>query len=99
LGYVGYYRRFIENFSKIALPLFKLLAEHIEFQLTTDCQNAFEKLKKKLFIASILRGPNQSSPFHISIDASNTNIGASVGQKENQFNYAIYFINKNLTTS
>jgi hypothetical protein len=48
LGYAGYYRRFIENFSKIALPLFKLLGKDIEFQWTTNCQNAFQKLKDKL---------------------------------------------------
>ena len=51
LGYAGYYRRFIENFSKIALPLFKLLEKDIEFQRTTNCQIAFENLKEKLFIA------------------------------------------------
>ena len=79
MGYAGYYRIFIENFSKIALPLFKLLAKDVEFQWTNNCQNAFEKLKEKLSIAPILRGPNRSFPFHISTDASNTTIGASIG--------------------
>ena len=81
LEYAGYYRRFIENFSKIALPFLKLLAKYIEFQWTTNCQNAFEILKEKLSIAPILRGPNWSFPFHISTDASDTAIGASLGQK------------------
>jgi len=81
LGYAGYYRRFIEKFNKIALPLFKLLAKDIEFQWTTHCQNAFEKLKEKLSIAPILRGPNWPFPFQISTDASNTSIGESLGQK------------------
>jgi len=58
LGYAGYYRIFIENLSKIALPLFKLLAKDIEFQWTTNCENAFEKLKEKLLITLILIGPN-----------------------------------------
>jgi len=97
LGYAGYYRRFIENFSKIAQPLFKLLAKDIEFHWTNSCQNAFQILKEKLSVAPILRGPNWSLPFHISTDASDTAIGASLGQKENLFNYAIYFISKNLT--
>lgn len=61
--------------------------------------NAFEKLKEKLSVAPILRGPKWSFPFHISIDASETTIGASLGQKEYQFNYAIYFISKNLTSA
>eukprot|EP00253_Pinus_taeda_P005550 PITA_05550 len=93
LGYVGYYRRFIENFSKIAQPLFKLLARDVEFQWTNSCQNAFQILKDKLSMAPILRGPNWSLPFHISTDASDTALGASLGQKKNLFNYAKYFIN------
>ena len=97
LGYAGYYRRFIENFSKIALPLFNLLVKDVEFQWTNNFQNAFEKLKEKLSISPILRGHNWYFPFHISTDASDTTIGAPLGQKENQFNYAIHFISKNLT--
>ena len=38
LGHVGYYRRFIENFSKIAAPLFQILAKDSEFSWTTACQ-------------------------------------------------------------
>ena len=97
LGYAGYYRRFIKNFSKITLPQFKLLAKDVEFQWTNHCQNAFQILKGKLLVVPILRGPNWSLPFHISTDASKTTIGASLGQQENQFNYAIYFISKSLT--
>lgn len=81
MGYASYYRRFIEDFSKIALPLFKLLSKDIGFQWTTNCQNAFEKLKEKLFVAPILREPNWSFPFHISTDALDIAIGASLGQK------------------
>eukprot|EP00253_Pinus_taeda_P016213 PITA_16213 len=81
LGYARYYRIFIENFSKIAQPLFKLLARDVEFQWTHSCQNAFQILKEKLSVAPILRGPNWSFPFHISTDASDTTIGASLGQK------------------
>ena len=97
LGYAGYYRRFIENFSKIDQPLFKILARDVEFQWTNHCQNAFQTLKEKLSVVPILCGPNLSLPFHISTDASDTTIGASLGQKENLFNYAIYYISKNLT--
>jgi hypothetical protein len=44
-----------------------------------------------------LRGGNWSLPFHISTDASDTTLGAMLGQQENQSSYAIYFISKNLT--
>jgi hypothetical protein len=79
------------------LPLFKLLAKDIHFHWDTNCHNAFQKLKDKLSTTPILRGPNWALPFHISIDASDIAIGASLGQKENLMTYAIYFISKNLT--
>lgn len=58
---------------------------------------AFEHLKQKLSKPPILRGPNWSLPFHISMDASDSALGAILGQKENQVHCAIYFISKNLT--
>ena len=79
LGYAGYYHRFIANFSKIALPLFKLLSKDVNFNWDTDCQSPFQILKEKLSTAPILRGPNWTLPFHISTDVSDTAIGASLG--------------------
>ena len=81
---MGYYRRFIENFTKIAAPMFKLLTKDVEFQWTKSCQSDFEVLKDKLSVAPILRGSNWSLPFHISIDASDRAIGGVLGQKEGQ---------------
>ena len=97
LGYVGYYRRFIEHFSKIAFPLFKLLSKDINFHWDTNCQVSFQTLKDKLLSTPILWGPDWTLPFHISTDASNTAIGEALGQKEKIMTYAIYFIRKNLT--
>jgi hypothetical protein len=45
---VGYYRRFIEGFSKIARPMTVLLANRVEFKWNQKCQEAFETLKEKL---------------------------------------------------
>ena len=59
--------------------------------------NCFDSLKEKLFVSPVLRGPNWSLPFHISIDASDTTLGVVLGKKDNQITYAIYFISKNLT--
>ena len=69
-GHAGYYRRFIENFTKIVVPMFKLLTNDSEFQWIESCQNAFEILKPKLLVAPIIRGPDLYLPFHISTDAS-----------------------------
>ena len=81
LGHAGYYRRFIENFTKIAAPMFKLLTKDSKFQWTESCENAFEILKAKLSVAPILRDPDWSLPFHISTDASDTAIGGVLDQK------------------
>jgi hypothetical protein len=97
LGHVRYYRQFIENFTKIANPMFKLLVKDAKFCWDNNCQNDFEILKEKLSMAPIIRGPNWSLPFHISTDASDTALGGVLRQKENQQNYVIYFTNKNLT--
>ncbi|WVZ53866.1 LOW QUALITY PROTEIN: hypothetical protein U9M48_004754 [Paspalum notatum var. saurae] len=48
LGLVGYYRHFIEGFSKIAKPMTALLEKNIKFKWTSACQEAFEELKKRL---------------------------------------------------
>jgi hypothetical protein len=92
LGHVGYYRRFIKNFSKIASPLFVLLMKNAEFNWTNFCQEAFSTLKHQLSTAPILRGTDWTLPFHISSDALDTAIGAVLGQEEDHLPYAIYFI-------
>ena len=76
--------------------MFKLLTKDVEFQWTESCQSAFEFLKAKLLAEPILRVPDWSLPFHISIDASDTAIGGVLVQKEGQSSYAIYFVSKNL---
>ena len=81
LGHAGYYRRFIENFSKLASPFFSLLMKDAQFLWSEACQTAFDKLKEKLSTAPILRGPNWTLPFHISSDASDIAIGAVLGQQ------------------
>ena len=80
LGHAGYYQRFIENFSKLASPLFSLLMKDVQFVWNEACQTTFVKLKEKLSIAPILRGPNWTLSFHIYSDASDTAIGAVLGQ-------------------
>eukprot|EP00253_Pinus_taeda_P027764 PITA_27764 len=97
LGLARYYRRFIKDFSKLASPLFGLLAKDVEFKWSDDCQKALNELKDKLVSAPILRGPNWALPFHIHTDASNKAIGAALGQLEEKLPYAIYFVSKNLS--
>ena len=58
LGHAGFYRRFIQDFSKIALPLSKLLQKDVDFQFDNDCKRAFNKLKGHLTTAPVLQQPN-----------------------------------------
>jgi len=79
LGFTAYYRIFIENFTKIASPLFKLLTKDCEFIWNYDCQFFFETLKEKISKAPILRGSNRKLHFHISTDGSETTLGVVLG--------------------
>lgn len=97
LGHDGYCRHFIEDFSKIASPLFLLLCKDSKFDWDDDCQASFEELKKRLSATPILRGLDWSLPFHISTNSLDTTIGVVLGKHEEKKPYAIYFITKNIS--
>ncbi|RDX97133.1 Retrovirus-related Pol polyprotein from transposon 17.6, partial [Mucuna pruriens] len=81
LGHAGFYKRFIKNFSKLALPLSKLLQKDVEFNFDQSCIEAFHELKSRLTSAPILQAPNWDLPFELMCDASNSALGAILGQK------------------
>ncbi|GJR94032.1 reverse transcriptase domain-containing protein [Tanacetum coccineum] len=58
LGHAGFYRRFIQDFSKISRPITHILEKDTPFVFSQDCINAFETLKKKLTEAPILVVPD-----------------------------------------
>nr|GEU49725.1 reverse transcriptase domain-containing protein [Tanacetum cinerariifolium] len=58
LGHVGFYRRFIQDFSKIARPMTHLLEKDTPFFFSKECVEAFQTLKKKLTEATILIAPD-----------------------------------------
>ncbi|GJY99348.1 putative reverse transcriptase domain-containing protein [Tanacetum coccineum] len=70
LGLAGYYRRFIEGFSKIAKPMTKLTQKGIKFDWGEKEENAFQLIKQKLCSAPILALPKGSEGFMIYYDAS-----------------------------
>ncbi|RDX70206.1 Retrovirus-related Pol polyprotein from transposon 17.6, partial [Mucuna pruriens] len=81
LGHAGFYRRFIKNFSTLALPLSKLLQKDVEFNFDQPCIEAFQELKSRLTSAPILQAPNWDLPFELMCDASNSALGAVLGQR------------------
>ncbi|XP_057418514.1 uncharacterized mitochondrial protein AtMg00860-like [Lotus japonicus] len=58
LGLAGYYRRFIEGFSKIAMPLTKLTKKDQPYNWTPECEASFKELKKRLTTSPILVLPD-----------------------------------------
>ncbi|GJR90029.1 reverse transcriptase domain-containing protein [Tanacetum coccineum] len=80
LGHAGFYRRFIQDFSKISRPMTHLLEKETPFVFSKDCIDAFETLKKKLTEAPILVVPDWNLPFELMCDASDFAIGAVLGQ-------------------
>lgn len=76
LGFANYYRRFIENFSKIAKPLYESTKKDIKFRWTDACQEAFELLKHKVTNPPVLSPPDFSKEFILQTDASNFALGA-----------------------
>ena len=51
LGHAGFYRRFIQDFSKIARPLTSLLCKEVKFKISPECVKSFEEIKKTLITA------------------------------------------------
>jgi len=80
LGLAGYYRKFIENFSKIAKPLTKFIKKSKKFNWTAEQQNSFQSLKEKLTTAPVLSYPDFQREFMITTDASDYAIGAVLSQ-------------------
>ena len=80
LGLVGYYRKFIKDFSKVAKPLTRLLQKSSIFQWTSEQQHSFNSLKSKLTSQPVLSYPDWNRPFVLTTDASNEAIGAILFQ-------------------
>nr|GFC07119.1 putative reverse transcriptase domain-containing protein [Tanacetum cinerariifolium] len=88
LGLAGYYRRFIEGFSKIAKPMTKLTQKKVKFEWGNKQEAAFQLLKQKLCSAPILALPEVSKDFIVYCDASNKGLGAVLMQREKVISYA-----------
>lgn len=80
LGLVGYYRRFIPQFSKIAKPLTDLLKKDRTFQWKEDQNKAFKELRNSLCSDPILQYPDFTQPFVLTTDASGYAIGGVLSQ-------------------
>ncbi|GJS79812.1 reverse transcriptase domain-containing protein [Tanacetum coccineum] len=96
LGHAGFYRRFIQDFSKISRPMTRLLEKETPFFFSTECIEAFNTLKKRLTEAPILVAPDWDLPFEIMCDASDFAVGAVLGQRKTKHFQPIHYASKTM---
>ncbi|KAA0060839.1 pol protein [Cucumis melo var. makuwa] len=88
LGLAGYYRWFVENFSRIATPLTQLTRKGAPFVWSKACEDSFQNLKQKLVTAPVLTIPDGSGSFVIYSDASKKGLGCVSMQQGKVVAYA-----------
>ena len=94
LGHVGFYRRFIRDFSKITRSLCILLEKDSKFEFDEACKSAFEEIKASLIIAPIMATPDWSKNFEIMCDVSDYAMGVVLGQRIEKIFRAVYYASK-----
>ena len=107
LGFVGYYRRFIRDFSKVALPLRKFpiglesqgkkAAKHTPVDWVEEEQKAFDTLKTLCCQAPILAYPNYKLPFILHTDSSLEGLGAVLYQIQNSVKRVIAYASRSVS--
>src|SRR5262249_44456711 len=88
LGLVGYYRRFIQDFSSLASPLTHLTRKNVKFVWSSDCEQSFQELKRRLTSAPVLSLPDDSGGFVVYTDASLLGLGCVLMQHGKVIAYA-----------
>nr|GEU85496.1 reverse transcriptase domain-containing protein [Tanacetum cinerariifolium] len=97
LGHIGFYRRFIKDFSTITRPMTRLLEKDTLFIFSKEWVEAFQTLKRKLTKAPILIASDWDMPFELMCDASDFAIGAVLGQCQDKHFRPIHYANKTMT--
>ncbi|GFU32597.1 retrovirus-related Pol polyprotein from transposon 17.6 [Trichonephila clavipes] len=96
LGCCNFYRRYIKNFAKRALPLTNLLRKDTPFEWTSETQEAFDDIKKAILNPPVLALPDPDAELQITTDASSRGIGAVLEQKyPNSEVKPLYFFQRN----
>jgi hypothetical protein len=96
LGTAGYYRKFIQGFSRIASPLSELTMDQAKFQWTSKEESAFRALKEAIAASPVLILPDSSKPFVVHTDASGFAIGAVLQQDQGSGLQPIAYLSKKM---
>ena len=96
MGLCNYYRRFIEDFSTIAVPLTELTSKEVIFDWSSNAQSAFERLKEALCSTPILAFPRDEGEYVLDMDASAYGIGAVLQQVQDGEERVVAYASKKL---
>jgi hypothetical protein len=88
LGMAGYYRRFIENFSKIAKPMMELLKNNTKFEWSKACERSFQELERRLTTAPMLTLLDIKKDFVVYCDTSRQGLECVLMQEGKVVAYA-----------
>ena len=98
LGFTNFYRRFIQDFSHIAQPLFRLTG-NVEFEWGKEQEEAFQDLRRRIIESPVLILANDSKPFHVEADSSEFATGAVLSQQADSDNkwHPVAYLSKSLS--
>ena len=96
LGFTGYCRRFVPDYSTVAQPLVHLLGKDCKFQWTAACQDAFTALRALLIKAPVLAFPKEDLPYIVDTNASDYGIGGVLSQSIEGTEHVIAYYSKSL---
>lgn len=98
LGLVGWYRRFIPQFSKKAVPFMNLTAKAIKNPIpwTEECEKAFITLKERMCTVPVLRSPDFTKKFLVQVDALVRGIGTVLIQEDEGQEHNILYLSRKL---
>ena len=80
LGIASYYRRFVDGFSRIVVPLTQLTQKNVKFECKEECEKSFQELKQRLVTTLVLTIPLGTWDFVIYSDASHKGLGCVLMQ-------------------
>ena len=100
LGMIGYYRRFVTNFSDVTAPLTELLKKGKKFEWTPECEHAFQTVKSLLTNRPILHSPDFGNSFKLATDSSNIGAGAVLLQADqNDVDHPVCYFSRKFNTA
>ena len=80
LGLAGYYRRFIEDFSRLAAPMTRLTQKEVKFEWDDLCKKTFQELKRRLTLVPILIVSDRGQRYTVYCDALKAGLGCVLMQ-------------------